>query len=133
MVPEEPTSYSEASKFPEWRIAIETEVHALMQNRTWDLVPPSSSYNVLVPKWILKTKRKADGSLEQRKACLVANGLNQEADIDYTKTFSLVVKPTTIRLLLSLVVSFNWPLQQLDIHNAFLHEDLEEAIYATTH
>lgn len=68
------------------------EFHALLHNQTWDLVPLSLSFNVLGPKWILKTKRKADGTLERRKARLVA-------------------KPTTIRILLSLAVTHNWSLQ----------------------
>ncbi|KAF5475573.1 hypothetical protein F2P56_007367 [Juglans regia] len=128
-VPEEPTSYTEAKKFPEWRLAMQTEFHALLHNHTWDLVPPSASYNVLGPKWILKTKRNADGTLERRKARLVAKGFHQQPGVDYAETFSPVVKPTTIRVILSLAVSSNWSLQQLDIQNAFLHGELEEAVY----
>ena len=41
--------------------------------------------------------------------------------MDYTKTFSPVVKPAT--------VSLHWPLRQLDVSNAFLHGFLKEEVY----
>ncbi|KAF5465899.1 hypothetical protein F2P56_015863 [Juglans regia] len=128
-IPEEPSSFSEASKHHEWRLAMHSEITALLHYQTWDLVPPSPSYNLLGSKWILKSKRRADGSLERRKARLVAQGFHQQHGLDYTETFSLVVKPVTIRLLLSLAISSNWPLHQLDIQNAFLHGDLDEDVY----
>jgi Reverse transcriptase (RNA-dependent DNA polymerase) len=40
-----------------------------------------------------------------------------------------VVKPTIIHLILSLVVSKNWNIRQLDVNNAFLYGDLSEIIY----
>ncbi|KAF5467794.1 hypothetical protein F2P56_012010 [Juglans regia] len=128
-VPEEPVSFTEASKHSEWRLAMAAEIDALLHNHTWDLVPSSPSYNLLGSKWVLKTKRKADGTLERRKARLVAQGYHQQPGLDYSETFSPVVKPTTIRLLLSLAVTSNWALHQLDIQNAFLHGELEEDVY----
>ncbi|XP_040996106.1 uncharacterized mitochondrial protein AtMg00820-like [Juglans microcarpa x Juglans regia] len=110
IVPEEPNSFTEASKYPEWRKAMRLEFQALMTNRTWVLVPPSPHYNILASKWILKSKRRADGSLERRKARLVAKGFHQQPGLDYSDTFSPIVKPVTIRLLLSLAVTSNWPL-----------------------
>lgn len=91
-----------------------TEMVALLKNQTWDLVPLSPSFNLLGSKWILKTKRHADGTLEGRKACLV---VHQQPGLDFHETFSPIVKPVTIYLLLSLVVSSNWALHQLDIQN----------------
>lgn len=81
------------------------EFDALIRNQTWVLVPPSSSYNLLGSKWVLKTKSRVDGSLECRKARLVAQGFHQQPGLDYFETFSPIVKPITIRTILSLVVS----------------------------
>jgi hypothetical protein len=40
-----------------------------------------------------------------------------------------VVKPATIRVVLSLALSQNWPIHQLDVKNAFLHGTLRETMY----
>ncbi|GJR31761.1 ribonuclease H-like domain-containing protein [Tanacetum coccineum] len=63
------------------------------------------------------------------KARLVANGHSQQQGIDCDETFSTVVKPATIRTVLSLAVSRQWPIHQLDVKNAFLHGHLTETIY----
>jgi hypothetical protein len=49
--------------------------------------------------------------------------------IDYVDTFNPVVKPATIQLVLSVVVSQNWCLHQLNVQNVFLHGVLEEDVY----
>nr|GEU80314.1 hypothetical protein [Tanacetum cinerariifolium] len=59
------------------------------------------------------------------KARLIANGNSQHLGVDYDETFSLVVKPATIRTVLSLTASRHWRVHQLDVNNAFLHEVLE--------
>ena len=114
---------------PHWRAAMEQEYHALMHNETWTPVPPPPCVNIIDSKWVFKVKRHADGSIERYKARLVARGFKQRHGLDYEETFSPVVKPTTIRLLLSLAVSRGWSLRQLDVQNAFLHGLLEEEVY----
>jgi hypothetical protein len=105
------------------------EFNALLHNGTWDLVPPSSSPNLVSCKWVFRIKRNSDGTVDRYKARLVAKGFHKRPGIDYKETFSPVIKPTTIRIVLSLAVTNGWPLRQLDINNAFLHGTLSEAVF----
>ena len=105
------------------------ELAALIKNNTWELVPPPPDRTIVGCKWIFKVKRNSDGSIARYKARLVAKGFNQRPGLDYTETFSPVIKPVTVRLVLCIAVSQNWPLHQLDVNNAFLQGDLSEEVY----
>lgn len=54
----------------------------------------------------------------------MAKGFQQRHGIDYTETFSPVVKATTIRTILTLATTQGWSLRQLHINNAFLQGTL---------
>jgi hypothetical protein len=74
-------------------------------------------------------KENSDGSFARYKARLVGDGKTQQVGIDCGETFSPVVKPATIRIVLTLALSKNWQIHQLDVKNAFLHGDLKERVY----
>ncbi|GKD03077.1 ribonuclease H-like domain-containing protein, partial [Tanacetum coccineum] len=71
--------------------------------------------------WLFRHKYLADGTLSHYKARLVANGSMQLEGIDVDESFSPVVKPGTIRTVLSLATSQHLPVHQLDVKNALLH------------
>ncbi|RVW83898.1 Retrovirus-related Pol polyprotein from transposon RE1 [Vitis vinifera] len=60
---------------------------------------------------------------------LMAKGYTQLLGLDYTDTFNLMVKASTVHVVLSLAVSHKWPLRQLDVKNAFLNGILHETVY----
>ena len=107
----EPTCVSQALSQPQWRDAMSNELTALMKHGTWDLVPLPLNCNPVGCKWVFRVKRKSDGSVDRFKARLVAKGYNQRPELDYKETFSPVVKPATIRTVLSIAVVNGWELR----------------------
>ena len=93
------------------------------------MVPKPINKCIIGCKWIYKLKLKANGSIDRFKARLVAKGFNQTYGIDYFETFYPIVKPTTIRIVLSLAISHGWLVKQLDVNNVFLNGELEEEVY----
>ncbi|GKB48715.1 ribonuclease H-like domain-containing protein, partial [Tanacetum coccineum] len=124
-----PGDQSDALKDPQWRNVMYDEYNALVKNGTWLLVPRPGDVNMVRSMWLFKHKFHADGTLSRYKARLVANGSSQQLGVDFDETFSPVVKPATIRTVLSLAVSRKWPIHQLDVKNAFLNGDLSETVY----
>nr|KAJ0214373.1 hypothetical protein LSAT_V11C400171290 [Lactuca sativa] len=125
----EPTNYSIAIKDPKWHSAMKSEMLALQQNHTWSLVPRPKSSNIVGCRWLFRTKYRADGSIERYKARLVAQGFSQVSGLDYSHTFSPVVKAATVRIVLTLAIINGWSLRQLDVNNAFLHGTLGDTVF----
>ena len=128
-VPSEPHTLNQALKDKRWRGSMSTEIDAFARNGTYDLVPRQPHYNVVGNRWLYKNKYNADGSHKCCKLRLVAKDYNQEYGRDYTETFSPVIKATTLRLVLDVAVSNAWPIQQLDVNNAFLQGTLTDEVY----
>jgi hypothetical protein len=125
----EPKGFKSAAKNPAWLAAMDEEIQALQTNRTWILVPRPTNTNIVGSKWVFRTKYLPDGSIERLKARLVAKGYTQVPGLDYTDTFSLVIKATTVHVVLSLAVTNKWSLRQLDVKNTFLNGHLTESVY----
>ncbi|KAG7559597.1 Reverse transcriptase RNA-dependent DNA polymerase [Arabidopsis thaliana x Arabidopsis arenosa] len=119
----EPQIPNQALKDEKWWKAMSEEYNAQLANHTWDLVPPPPpTVNVVGCKWIYTTNNNPDGSIRKFKARLVAKGYNQQPGLDYSETFSPVIKSTTIRTVLGIAVERDWPIRQLDINNVFLQD-----------
>ncbi|KAJ9565668.1 hypothetical protein OSB04_001634 [Centaurea solstitialis] len=138
-----PRSTAQAMCDPHWRAAMDAEMAAILSNYTWDLVPKPSDANIVGNRWLFRHKFDSNGRLEHYKARLVAQGFSQQPGLDFDDTSTKihichaddhsiiipVVKPATIRTVLSISISRNWPIHQLDVKNAFLHGDLTETVY----
>lgn len=59
----------------------------------------------------------------------MAKGIHEVAKFDFNETFSPVVKPVTIRIVLTLAITHQWEIFQLDVNNAFLNGLLEDDVF----
>jgi hypothetical protein len=87
------------------------ELNALRENCTWDLVPRPSKTNIVGFKWVFHKKYQSNKSIDQLKICFIAKGYTQLPGLDYTDTFSPVVKAFIFYVVLSLAITYGWPLR----------------------
>lgn len=77
---------------------------------------------------VLRNKLNPDGSIQRRKARLVAQGFAQKPGVHFNETFAPVARMGSIRLMISLAARFRMNIHQLDVTTAFLNGYLEEDI-----
>lgn len=127
----EPATNSQACKSQEadqWRAAMDEEFNSLIKNKTWTLVDLPNDRKPISCKWVYKIKYKQN-KVDRFKARLVARGFTQRYGLDYTETFSPVVRMDTVRILLTLANQFKWRMTQIDVKTAFLYGSIKEEIY----
>ncbi|GMF38710.1 unnamed protein product [Phytophthora fragariaefolia] len=130
----DPLTLQEAMSRPDaeqWRQAINRELNSVRRNGTYEEVFAPAYVRPVQTKWVFRRKTLADGSLDKYKARLVAKGVTQQYGVDYTETFSPVVRHDSIRAILALVVQLYWGHLQLNVQTAFLNSDLDEVIFIT--
>ncbi|GJT22210.1 7-deoxyloganetin glucosyltransferase-like protein [Tanacetum coccineum] len=120
-----------AFKDQNWRDATTKEIQALKNNKTWTFTTLPLGKTLNGSKWVFKIKLKADGVIDRYKARLVAKGFNHIYKGLSFKPITHVAKMPTVRTLIAMAVHNGWPIQQLDVNNAFLHGDLNEEAYMT--
>jgi hypothetical protein len=86
-----------------WEQGMKEEMDSLVNNHTWDLVQLHVGKRALQNKWVYKLKEEYGGK-KRYKARLVVKGFAQKKGIDFDEIFSPVVRMTSIRTILSLVV-----------------------------
>lgn len=130
-----PKTYSEAIKDPryarEWKLAIEAELLAHVNNSTWTVVtqPARADANIIDCKWVFKVKYTDTGALDRFKARLVARGFTQVYGLDYEETFAPTLRKESLRVLFALAATKDWHIHQMDVDAAYLTAEVEEELY----
>ena len=94
-----------------------------MKLGTWHCCQKASKQ--LPWKWVYKKKYTAEDLEPKYKARLVAKGFKQKKDMDFDEIFSLVIKMTTLHLMLDLVAIQDMELIKMGVEITFLHGDLD--------
>eukprot|EP00253_Pinus_taeda_P008404 PITA_08404 len=94
-----------------WNEAMVDEMASLHKNEAWDMVELLVARKPIGNKWLFKKKTMAEGKVEKYKARLVVKGYSQVSGIDFGAIFSPITKVTSIRLLLFVVVAFDFEVE----------------------
>ncbi|CAI7907282.1 unnamed protein product [Closterium sp. NIES-54] len=106
------------------KAAMEEEMHSLLANGTWELVPRPCGVNVMKNWWVLTTKYNTDDTVAREKARLIVKGFTRIDGADYDETYSPVGSYATLRIFLSIVAVSDLHVMQLDMKNAYLRSKL---------
>ncbi|GJY47006.1 putative RNA-directed DNA polymerase [Tanacetum coccineum] len=106
---DEPANYKEAMASPEaakWKEAMKNKIKSMYDNQVWNLVDTTPILRRLVEKGYTQTHR-----------------------IDYEKTFSLVTKIKSLRIMLAIAAFHDYEIWQMDIKTDFLNRKLTEDVF----
>nr|GEU75737.1 zinc finger, CCHC-type [Tanacetum cinerariifolium] len=126
--------YSKAFRFyviePNNSVAINSIIElwdAIFDEHRFSSVPRPSQ------KSLVKGTKDSGGLVVPEKvteeARMVSHGFKQKSKIDYSDTYALVARISTIRLLIAMASIHSLIIHQMDVKTAFLNDELEEEVY----
>ena len=78
----DPNNFEEAKAEKKWVDAMQEEIDALAENRTWDLVKLPKGNNVVGCKWVYKAKHDSNGNVSRHigimhsHVCIITKSFN---------------------------------------------------------
>lgn len=126
-----PCTYTQAifsSESEKWKIAMNDEIDALIENETYEITKLPQNRSVVGGRWVYTVKLGPNDE-EKHKARYVAKGYSQIPNIDYNETFSPTARITSIRTLMQIAVQNNMIVHQMDVKTAYLNAPIDCEIY----
>ena len=112
-----------------WLEAEQKEIQSITTKKVLQEAQLPRGKKLLRTKWVYKIKYGTEGQLSSYKVRLVACGYSQIFGIDFDKTYSPVIRFTSLRLLFAISAQLGLMIHQMDVNTAFLHADINEEIY----
>ncbi|PLW35803.1 hypothetical protein PCASD_15704 [Puccinia coronata f. sp. avenae] len=112
-----------------WRKAAEYKLKKFESLGVWEPVRPYKGLKALGARWVFTIKRMPDGSIDKFRARYVAKGFNQVMGTDCNETYAPTASLNTLRMLLSIAQTKNYPTASFDISSAYLYSPIEEEVY----
>ena len=128
---DQPKTLAEALSRPDkeqWWNAASDEITALEENGTFIARRRLPEDRPIGSQWVLRIKRKADGSIDRYKARVVAKGFSQRPGFDFDETFAPTARWAALRTILALAALEDMEVESVDISSAFLNGELEQPV-----
>nr|GEZ89939.1 retrovirus-related Pol polyprotein from transposon TNT 1-94 [Tanacetum cinerariifolium] len=125
----EPKNINEVLKDKNWLMAMQEKLNQFKINNVWELVPNPIDMTIIGTKWVYRNKLDENDIVTRNKARLVAQGYNQQEEIDYDETYAPVARLESIRILLANACALDFKLYQMDVKSTFLNGFINEEVY----
>ena len=100
---------------------MQEELSQFERNKVWSLIPRPKNYPIIGTKWVYRNKMNESGIVIRNKARLVAQGYNQQEEINFDETFAPIARLKAIRMLLAFACYKDFKLFQMDVKSVFLN------------
>ena len=129
----DPKDINEALNGPncsKWKQAIQSELESIKANNVCNIVDRPANKKVIGTRWVFKKKKNENNVPERFKARLVAKSYDQKYGIDYSETFTPVVRVQSLRTIFAVAANCDLEIHQIDtVDTAFLNGELEEEVF----
>mmetsp|Transcript_31482 Transcript_31482/g.102270 ORF Transcript_31482/g.102270 Transcript_31482/m.102270 type:complete len:687 (-) Transcript_31482:101-2161(-) len=109
--------------------AVTEEMSALCALKFAEVTIIPETRDPISTRFVLKVKRKADGSFDRVKARLVVRGFMQRIGLDFYTSYSPMATLASCRLVLAAAVKHKVKCHQIDIPNAFIQGNAERDMF----
>jgi hypothetical protein len=103
--------------------------HTSLRMKLFNSLVERPKQNVVGTKLVFYNKQDEFGVVTRNKVGLVAKGYSQVKGLDFDKTFALVARLESIRILLAYATHHGFKLCQMDVKSAFLNGPIKEEVY----
>ena len=128
-----PLSYEDAVNGPYgsfWRPAVQKEIDSLFRHGVWRLEPLPPGALVLPCKFVFRVKPdgKDPPGIDKFKSRYCGKGFHQKKGVHYLNSHAPVASAVANRIVVAVSTELNWPLEGMDVSNAYLNAPLESSI-----
>ena len=108
--------------------AMDAKIEQLKNLDTYKTVELPANHTPITNTWVYCLKYDHNRSIVCYKACLITKGFSQIPEINFIKTFILVICLNTLWLLLTITTKLGLTVRIVNIVGAYLNGDLKEKI-----
>ncbi len=118
-----------SSDWKQWKLAFRSELDTYIKNDIFTLKTSSSNRWILSTRWVTIIKRELKEKMIKYKARWVCKRFRQKQRINYDEIFASIIKVMIIKMLLALLIKYDYEVEQMNVIIAFLKAHLKEKIW----
>jgi hypothetical protein len=112
-----------------WITIMKNENNFLLTNKTWILTITFKNKRVFRNKWIYKINKDEHDEILWYKTRWIIRNFEQIENLNYTKTFVLMIKSMSYKIMYVIVVVHDWEIKQMNVKIIFFYEKIEKDVY----